>query len=157
MQVRIVVADQGEARFYDAGRRDARLLEVGRVENPEARMHDRDLKSDRPGRVFDHAPTGAGRRGAVAHHAVGGESTPRKHEARIFAKQIVEELERARREEGFERIVLMAGPAFLGLLRQALPSSLHPMVVAEVPKDLVHQDEEAIQAHLPREVFDTLA
>jgi len=157
MQVRIVVADEGEARFYNATRPDGRLKEVGRLEDPSARLHDRDLKSDRPGRVFDHAPTGTGRRGAVAHHAVGGEARPRKHEARLFARRIVQQLKRAQLEERFERIVLMAGPAFLGVLRQALPKSLRSMVVAEVPKDLLHEADEAVQAHLPREAFKSPA
>jgi protein required for attachment to host cells len=89
----------------------------------------------------------------VAHHAVGGENRPHKHEAALFAKRIVQELEKAHGEEGFERVVLMAGPAFLGLLREALPKSLRAMVVAEVASDLVHQPEEAVQAHLPRDVF----
>ena len=152
MFVRIVVADEGEARFYDVTRPEVRLQEVGRLEDPASRLHDRDFKSDRPGRVFDHAP-GTGRRGAVPHHAVGGESGPHKHEAELFARRIVQQLERAQQEKGFDRIVLMAGPAFLGLLRQALPKSLRSMVVAEVHKDLVHEADEAVQAHLPREAF----
>ena len=154
MRLRIVVADEGEARFYDATRREGRLQEVGRLEDPAARLHDRDFKSDRPGRVFDHAP-GTGRRGAVPHHAVGGESRPHKHESELFALRIAQQLERAHEEKGFDRIVLMAGPAFLGLLRQALPKSLRSMVVAEVHKDLLHEGDEAVQSHLPREAFNS--
>lgn len=155
MQLRIVVADEGEARFYDVSRPDVRPREVGRVENPAARLHDRDLKSDRPGRTFGTARHGAGRRGAIAHHAVGGEDGPRKHEAQLFARRIVHELEQARAKGSFERIVLMASPAFLGLLRQALPKAMQSLVVAEVAKDLLHQDDEAVQSHLPREAFNS--
>jgi protein required for attachment to host cells len=43
----------------------------------------------------------------------------------------------------------MAGPAFLGLLRDALPKTLERVVAAQVNKDLVHQSEAAITAHLP--------
>lgn len=159
MPVRIVVADEGEARFYETNRSDGGLREVGRLENPDARLHDRAFSSDRPGRVFDHAPATPGRRGAVAHHAVGGEGDrrPRKHRAQLFARRIVEELEQSRRLNHFERMVLMAAPAFLGMLRAALPPSLHSIVVAEIPKDLVHQTDGAVQAHLPREAFDSPA
>jgi protein required for attachment to host cells len=153
MIVRIVVANEGEARFYDASRHDAPLTEGGHLENPSARLHDRDLKSDRPGRVFHSALSSAGRRGAVAHHGVGGESGPRRHEAGLFAKRVVEELEMARREGRFERLVLIAAPAFLGHLREALPKSLRTSLAAEVDKDLVRQPEEAIQAHLPPAAF----
>jgi protein required for attachment to host cells len=153
MIVRIVVANEGEVRFYDTSRHDAPLKEAGRLENPAARMHDRDLKSDRPGRVFHSAPSGARRRGAVAHHGVGGETSPRRHEAGLFAKHVVEELVKAHREERFERIVLIAAPAFLGRLREALPKSLRSSVAAEVDKDVVNHPEDAIQALLPPAAF----
>jgi protein required for attachment to host cells len=153
MIVRIVVANEGEARFYDASRHDAPLTEAGHLENPSARLHDRDLKSDRPGRVFHSAPSGVRRRGAVAHHGVGGESSPRRHEAELFAKHVVEALVKAQREKCFERVVLIAAPAFLGHLREALPESLRSSIAAEVDKDLVHHPEEAIQAQLPHAAF----
>ncbi len=152
MRVRIVVADQGEARFYDLVGREAALRPAGHITDPNARLHDRDFKSDRPGRVFDHAPAATGRRGAVAHHGTGGERRPRKHEAQLFARQIAAQLEAAKPGE-FDRLVLMAEPSFLGVLRAALSKSLHATVVAEVPKDLVHQGDDALRAHLGPEIF----
>jgi protein required for attachment to host cells len=157
VRVRIVVADESEARFYDIGGPRARLQLAGRVECPAARLHDRDLKSDRPGRVFDRAPAATGRRGAVGHHGTGGERRPRKQEAQRFARQIVRTLEEARREDRFDRLVLMAGPPFLGTLRAALRKSVRATLVAEVAKDLVHQTEREVRTHLPREIFQTSA
>lgn len=157
MRTRIVIADQGEARFYDTGGFAAPLQLAGRLTDPKAHLHDRDFKSDRPGRVFDHAPAATGRRGAVAHHGTGGERRPRKHEAALFARQIAGELERARREKKFDRIILMAGPPFLGVLRAALPDSLATTIVATVAKDLVHQAESVVRAHLPQQAFEALS
>ena len=157
MRLRIVVADESEARFYDIGGPRVPLQLAGRVENPTARLHDRDLKSDRPGRVFDRASTAGRRRGAVAHHATGGERRPHKQETQRFARQIVRSLEEARRKDQFDRLVLMAGPPFLGTLRAALRKSVRATLVAEVPKDLVHQTEREVRAHLPREIFRTSA
>jgi protein required for attachment to host cells len=159
MLVRIVVADVAEARFYDIARHGGPMRPAGRLEDPSGRLHDRDLVSDRPGRVFDRAPPRGGRRGSVAHHGVGGEGNrrPRKHAAQSFARRIARELEHARQEGQFARIVLMAGPAFLGMLRSALPKSLDLVVAAEIPKDLVHETDESVQAHLPREVFSAPA
>ena len=88
MSTRIVVADLAEARIYDLKRRDGPMLLVLRLNNAAARLHDRDLKSDRPGRVFDRAPSVRGRRGAIARHATGGERTPRRLEAKRFAREI---------------------------------------------------------------------
>lgn len=152
MRVRIVVADQSEARFYDMEGLDAPLKPAGSLSDPKAHLHDRDFKSDRPGRVFDHASTG-GRRGAVGHHATGGERSPRKHEAELFARQIAEELEQAHRKDSFDRVILAAGPPFLGMLRAALTKSFHSRIAAEIPKDLVHEPESHLLEHVPRDVF----
>jgi len=150
MSTRIVVADESEARFYDLERLDAPLQEVGRLTDPTARLHDRDLKSDRPGRVFDHAAGATQRRGSVSHHATGGERTPRKHAAAVFADRIADGLKSDRDQHRFEHLVLIAAPAFLGLLRAALPKAVGATIVAEIPKDLIHQPESAVRAHLPR-------
>jgi protein required for attachment to host cells len=122
---------------------------VGRLADPLAHLHDRDLVSDRPGRKFDHAPLSAGRRGATAHHATGGESSPRRHEAAVFARRIATELEQSHRRGDFEGLIVMSGPAFLGLIREALPKSIRATVIGEVAKDLLHQGTDAIIAHLP--------
>lgn len=152
MRIRVVVADEGEARFYDAvSRRSLKLR--GRVTNPAAHLHDRDLKSDRPGRVYDRAPAATGRRGAVGHHGTGGERRPKQREAELFARRIVDDLVEAQREDQFDGIVVMAGPPFLGMLRAALLRSPRLKVTAEVPKDLLHQDEDAVREHLPDEAF----
>lgn len=157
MRVRIVVADQSEARFYDADHRDSRLRPVGGLTDPLAHLHDRDFKSDRPGRVYDHAPNPAGRRGATAHHGTGGERRPRKHEAELFARRIAAQIQTGHRQNEFDRLILMAAPGFLGLLRQALPTSIGRIVVGEVGKDLVHEAAAAVEAHMPADAFHTVA
>jgi protein required for attachment to host cells len=153
MRVRIVVADQSEADFYELERRDMPLQLVQRLEDPDARLHDRDLKSDKPGRVFDHAAAPGTRRGAVAHHSTGGERNPRKVEARRFARRIVEALDEARQQKRYDRLILMAPPAFLGLLREQMPPAVHAILSAEVGKDLVHEPPEALSAYLPAGAF----
>jgi protein required for attachment to host cells len=153
MRVRVVVADESEARFYDADSSTRALRLGGRVLNPAAHLHDRDLKSDRPGRVFDHAPASSGRRGAVGHHSTGGERRPREQEARRFARRIADELVQAQREDRFDRLVLMAGLPFFGKLRAAIRRSLRSKLSAEVSKDLVHLGEDAVRQHLPDDVF----
>ncbi|HVW67853.1 MAG TPA: host attachment protein [Steroidobacteraceae bacterium] len=152
MRSRVVVADQSEARFYDVAGVRGPLRLAHRLIDPAAHLHNRDMVSDKPGRVFDHA-SGAGRRGSVAHHATGGERTPRKEEALSFARKIAADLARGVGAE-FDRVVLMAGPAFLGLLREVLPKTVEAVVAAEVNKDLVHGSDADIMAHMP---WDELA
>lgn len=152
MRVRVVVADRAEVRFYDVEHAGSNLQLVGQMTDPQAHLRDRDYKSDRPGRVFDHAPSGA-RRGAVAHHGTGGERKPREHEAELFARRIVDELERAQHQHLFDRLVFMSTPEFLGLLREVMPKSLSAVLAMEIRKDLVHQDERTIRSHLPADLF----
>lgn len=151
MVTRIVVADQGEARFYDQARAGARLRAAGSLENPGAHLHNRDFQSDRQGRVFDRAPAAGQRRGTVARHATGSERSPRKRDAQLFAKRIARELSSAFRARRFDELVLVAGPAFLGLLRAALSKATRSAVIGEVAKDLVHQPKTALQSHLPEQ------
>jgi len=153
MRVRIVVADQSEADFYELEQRDMPPRLVQRLEDADAHLHDRDLKSDRPGRIFTHAPSTAGRRGAVTHHSTGGERSPRKVEAERFARRIVEALDEARRQQQYDRLIVMAPPAFLGLLRKEMPAAVHALLSAEIAKDLVHEPPEALGDYLPPGTF----
>ena len=148
MRVRIVVADQSQADIYQLERRDTHPQLVQRLEDTDAHLHSRDLKSDRPGRVFDHAAAAGQRRGAVGHHSTGGERNPRKVEARRFARRITEALDAARLQDRYDRLVVMAAPGFLGLLRQEMPAAVRAMLTAEVRKDLVHERPEALPAAL---------
>ena len=154
LRVRVVVADQSAARFYDVSGRGARLTSAGELANPKARVHDRELRSDKPGRIFSSAagatsPRGTGRRGSVVHHAAGGERGPQRQEAQRFARRIAADLLTAHRADRFERLVLMAGPRFLGDLRAALPASLRRQVSHEVRGDFVHQPESEVRGHIP--------
>jgi len=156
MPTRIVVANQAEAVFYDTGGPQAPLRLVGRLQNPAGRLLDREFKSDRPGRVFDRAPSGTGRRGAVAHHSTGGERTPRRQATGAFARRIAVNLSAARRVKQFDGLVLIAAPAFLGALRKTLAKSLRAVVAAEIAKDLIGHPRETVRAHIPRKALLTL-
>jgi protein required for attachment to host cells len=153
MRVRILVADQGEADFYDMEHAEEIPTFAGGIGDPMAHLHNREIDSDRPGRFSDHAAAPGSRRGATAHHGTGGERSSRKHEAGEFARRIAKLLEDALREGAFDRLVVMAPPGFLGRLREALPQSLRSITAAEVAKNLVHQPPSRLRAHLPPETF----
>jgi protein required for attachment to host cells len=142
----VVVADQSEARIYLL--RGAAMRLAARLENEAAHLHDRDLKSDRPGRVFDRAPTLRGRRGAVGHHATGGERKPRRQVELAFARSVAAAAATTRRSASFDRLVLVAGPRFLGQLRRTLAAPLRTRVVAELAKDWVHLPAATLRARV---------
>jgi len=140
-RIRIVVADQAEAIFYDTTSLQARPSEVGRISDPLAHLHDRDFASDRPGRSYESV---GGQR-----HAIERENDPRAREAVRFAKRIARRLDEARRKDEFEELIVVAGPPFLGVMRQELSRPTRQRVVHEIHKDLVHGTVESLQRHLP--------
>jgi protein required for attachment to host cells len=146
MTVKVVVADEREALLYDAADVNLPLALAAQLENPARQLNDRDLESDKPGRAVNSA-TGQS-------SALDGERSSRRTSAQSFARRIAGELERGRNAHGFDRVVLIAAPRMLGLLRDALSEPASELTVAEVAKDLVHADEQTIRAYVPDEVFD---
>lgn len=153
MRLRVLVADRSEATFFDLEHFYDELQFAGRLADPEARLHERDLTTDRPGRKFDHAPLQSGRRGATAHHGTGGEPHVHEHEAELFARRIAETLSLAYQQSHFDRLVVIAPPRFLGTLRQALSEPLHATIAAEIAKDLVREPRSAVRDHLSATMF----
>lgn len=140
-RIRIVVADQAEAIFYDSSSLRARPEEVARITDPAAHLHDRDFESDRPGRSYESV--------GGARHAVGNENSPRRREAVRFARRISRRLDEARRNEEYEELIVVAGPSFLGLMREELSKPTRARVVHEIRKDLVQMPLTALRKHLP--------
>lgn len=143
----VAVADQGEARLYLLYSA-ASLRLIGEYSNPAAHLHDRDLASDRPGRVYNSASATPGRRGAMAHHATGGERTPRRQLATAFARRIAGEIAAVAKTTPFDRLILVAEPRFLGTLRRVLPAALRAKVTVQVAKDLMHLPTAQLRARV---------
>jgi protein required for attachment to host cells len=140
-RIRVVVADQAEAIFYDISSLKARPVEVARLTDPTARKPIRDLDSDRPGRSYESV---GGQR-----HAVGDEPDRRRQQAAIFARDIADRLDADRRDRGFRQLILVAGATFRGLMRAEVWDATKACIVYEVPKDLVHSHVEVLRDYLP--------
>lgn len=136
----IVVADQSKARFFTVSEPRGPLLDIGELQQPSARDKAQTLTSDRPGRSFDSAGQG--------HHAMGTSVEPKEQEAMRFAKQITEYLNTASNEGRCNRLLLVAGPPFLGVLRAQL-DSLSNMSITEIEKNLGQFNAREIRSHLP--------
>jgi protein required for attachment to host cells len=152
MKLCVAVADQSEARFYEIEHPAGPLRLTGQLADPKAHLHDRDFNSDRAGRMSDGGPIGDGHRGASSH-GTESERRPREHEARLFAQQIAAAIEHAHRDGQIERLILVAGPRFLGVLRDALSPAVRGLVTEEIHKDLVHEPASAVLSHLPAAAF----
>src|SRR5215469_8765133 len=104
----ILVADAAQARLY-SWQKGGSLAAVREYSHPEGRAHESELGSDKPGRTRQSS----GSRAALEPH------TPRhKVEMEKFARELAGTLEKS--ADAAERVVLVAGPAFLGVLREQL-------------------------------------
>src|SRR5215469_4866219 len=117
----VVVADSARARILRrSGQHFApELFELERLECPDAHRHPRELTTDLPGRVYSATRGRFGPRISVRHGA-NGDYDPRTVEVQRFARQLAVRIERLWRSERIERLVLIAEPRFLGLLRDEL-------------------------------------
>jgi len=138
----ILVANQAEARIYSTDRIPGKLTLVNILTNKEGAAHARDLTSDAPGRVHD--------RMGSARHSMEPDTGVKEEGRRRFVKQMVGRLDQACLHGDFKRLVLLAAPAVLGVIRKSLSGELAKTVVKEIPKDVIGQGMEKIQAQLER-------
>jgi protein required for attachment to host cells len=136
----VVVADQSKARIFTVSDPRGALMDVGELAHPEARDLEQTLTSDRAGRSFDSK--GKGR------HAMGSAVEPAKQETIRFAKKITDHVRAAHNKGLCDRLLLVAGPPLLGLLREDL-KSLSDMKISEIEKNLGQYNALEIRKHLP--------
>jgi protein required for attachment to host cells len=136
----VVVAESSRAKLFAWDKPSAPLRELEDLTHPESRLHEQELTTDLPGRAFDSA--GEGR------HAMGQVVSPKQEEAVRFAKTIGDRLESGRVEGCFEKLILVAAPQFLGLLRDSLSDNTKKLVVKEINKNLVQHDAAEIRSRL---------
>lgn len=154
MNVRIVVADERQANFFDAVTPKAPLTARGSLVNESGGKKDSELETDRPGRRYG-GTNGAGHGGHLQghHHGVNGERSTEQHELTIFAKEVAKRIDASRARNEFDKLVLVAAPKMLGLLRQSLPTPSQTLLAGAISKDIVHQGQDAIMRVLPEDTF----
>lgn len=137
----VVVATSARCRIFSQKAHAAPLEAVSEFDDPGARLKPGEINSDRPGRAFDS--NGKGR------HAMGSAVNPGEQRSIRFAKRVAEQLDRARQRNRFSRLVLVADPKFLGLLRHGLNPATRSRLTAEIGKNLAAEDPGTIRSHLP--------
>lgn len=137
----VAVADENRGRIFAVTKPNGPLQECQTLVHPESKLAEQDLKNDSPGRKRSHgnrAPHGLIELGQARH----------KH-ARQFAKELASELESALQANKFHRLILIAAPRFLGLLRKQASSDLAKHICFELDKDLSKLRADEIRNHLP--------
>ena len=105
----------------------------------------RDVMADKPGRSFSSGS--AGRRSAMESG-----TDPLLQDRMEFLRQTFALIEAHRRASSFDRLVIVAGPRMLGLLRAEMPSSLQRVISREIARNLAGLTESALPDALKREM-----
>ena len=138
----VLVAENSRARLFKMDFPRSSLNEFKGFTHEKSRLSNRKLTTDLPGRTYDSH--------GVGRHAMEPDTIPKEVEAEVFARELVKYLDGHRNNgDNFKKLVVMAPPKFLGLLRQSMPEKLKSLVAAEVNKNVVKQSVKQIQGELP--------
>lgn len=135
----IVTADKSRARIFKA-LPDKKLEELETPTHPQSRLSDKEMASDRPGLAMD--------RGGEGRHGLEPSSDPKRQEAVNFARILAARLDKARSLHQFQELMVVAAPAFLGMLRDQFTKQVAQSVIREIPKNIAALAPEEIRRHL---------
>jgi protein required for attachment to host cells len=121
-------------------RHDGELREVLGLGNASGTLKNIDIDSDAPGRASDNRMR--------ARHAYSTEQESRERLLQNFYRDFLRGIDTAFSQHTFSRLVLVAEPRLLGLMRSLLSEQLSRAVQAEIPKDVPYEDSREIQARV---------
>ena len=139
----VAVLDGSKGLIYrnegDAEYPVLRPVEINKQDIPA----DRDIHTDRPGRMFD----GTGHRSAV------DQGDAHEYEEKRFVEELVDHLNAAALDNAFDQILIFADSDSLGAIRPHYHDELKCRLIEDVPLDIVNEPvdklEERVKAAIP--------
>ena len=140
----ILVANASLAKLYANLGPNKGLTLVKELIHPESRQKNGDLVSDRAGANGSNG-TGGG--------SMQPQTLPKQHEAKVFAQELAQTLYQGRTSNAFRRAILVAPPAFMGLLNAVLDGPTAQMVTDRFEKDYTKTPQDELGQHLGSTIF----
>lgn len=131
----ILVANASTAKLYQNTKRFGDLEMLREFDHPESRTKDIELTSDRRGN-YQKTSTG--------HGTFNEPTSPKAYEATRFARELAEALEDGRKQNSYERIVVVAPPQFLGEINQHLNGKVRKLISSNLQKDYTRLNEKEL-------------
>ena len=136
----ILSANRSSASLFESDWPGKSMRRLQDILHPQGRMQNKDIDTDKPGRVFDSF--GEGR------HSTSPKQEPTEHIAQQFALELAEMLNKGRLTNAYDKLVLIAEPKFLGVLRAALNKNTESLVSQTVNKELLDIKEQDLAEYL---------
>ncbi len=140
----ILVANASKAKFYANAGPKAGLQLIREIDHPASRQKNSELVTDRAG----HMQSSGDGRGSRQP-----QTEPKQNEARNFAASLARELNQGRTAHRYARAILVAPPAFLGLLNAALDAPTAQLVSERIEKDYTKSTDKELAARLESYIF----
>ena len=136
----VLVADNRRARLFRmTGARTGLptdLEEIEDVAHPEARLKEKDLVTDAPGRT--------GETGRTQRHTFATENSEKDHERHLFGVRLCEHLDKLRANSKLAKLDIVAEPKFLGELRKDMGDKLAACVERSIAQRAAGMDSKGI-------------
>ncbi|MCD6034302.1 MAG: host attachment protein [Rickettsiales bacterium] len=146
----VLVCDSSKAKlFINRSARDG-LHEINEEFHPIPKTSE--LITDQPGQSPHHTPGDS----FLSYHAFNPPTDPRVHEKKAFLRHVAEKINR--REKAISRLVIIAPPKALNILREAISPNLKQKIIGEIAKDLTHETETTLPQFLKEHmrIYDPL-
>ena len=138
----ILVAQRAGAKLYQSSPAGTHLKLLRDIPHPKGRLKDRDLISDKAGRMFSNQA------GSPARSATDGEKSAHDHDAEVFALELARILDQGRTQNSYDQVVLVAEPGFLGKLQAVLSKPTADKVNGVYEKELTKMTEHELTLRL---------
>ncbi len=135
----VVVSNTNTCRIYKYSKKPEQLALIKEIEHPENRLRDIELTSDKPGRYNSNGS---------AHGAFTQESDPKEILINEFARDIVNDLDKARNIQAYETLIMIAPPHMSGLLFHHINKHVKDLVTHSIKKDIVNLTEPELATFL---------
>jgi len=136
----ILIADAGRARVLESRGPGKGLRPVAAMTSEADLPATHDLVTDRQARAFE--------RGNPTRHAIEPKTDPRDQLKAQHLADIARRVEQQHLAGAFDRLVVVAPPHALGVLRGAIGDRLRAVVRGEIAKDLTKVPDHEVAAHL---------
>lgn len=136
----ILIADRRTLRVLESSGASPALEEIAVFRNAAAGRHERDLVSDRPGRVINAA--------AGTRQSYEPRTSARLHSMQVWLRELRPSLRELLGSHDSGGLVLVAAPRMLAELQRQLPPDLRSRVVGTMPLDLVRTPLAALKGRL---------
>ena len=140
----ILVANASLAKLYANLGPNKGLTLVKELIHPESRQKNGELVSDRSG-AMGAVGSGGG--------SMQPQTLPKQHEAKVFAQEIAQTLYQGRTSNAFKRAILVAPPAFMGLLNAVIDGPTAQLITDRFEKDYTKTPENELGDRLGSTIF----